>query len=104
MAKKYVPSGYQIIDLGSHDLSSAVTITKGTNADADVLIDLYEREKLIDKPILLKVHDSNGSYSCSGFMTYSGDTGLLCGIIASLVDIIIEFGSNEITIRIQDNN
>lgn len=73
MAKKYVPSGYQIIDLGSLDLSSNVTINKGENADADVLISLVSEGKLGKKPILLSLYDEDEDVQLSGFGIIVGE-------------------------------
>ena len=49
MAKKYVPSGYQIIDLGS--LTTA-TYDVGDNPNVDKLIEWFKKDDA--KPILLK--------------------------------------------------
>ena len=66
MAKKYSPNGYQIIDLGEHDLSSTILLTEGENADADVLIELRRTNRLWNKPILLKIYDTDGQISYVG--------------------------------------
>lgn len=60
MGKKYTPSGYQIIDLGTIDLSTTPKdILKGVNADVDKLIELYANGKLNNKPILLSFYAAN---------------------------------------------
>lgn len=75
MGKKYTPSGYQIIDLGIITVKTEqeVTINKGENTDADVLIDLSQRGRLADKPILLKFFDEEEDL-ISGFATLCGQT------------------------------
>lgn len=64
MAKKYIPSGYQIINLGELDLSSSVTLTDG---DAKILVDLFNEGELFKKPILLSIYDTNDSVQYMGF-------------------------------------
>lgn len=94
MAKKYSPSGYQIIDLGRHDLSSTITINKGENADADVLIDLYTRGKISDKPILIRI--VSGNSEMSGFCTRAGD--FLNLWVSSSESLRVELGIDELEI------
>ena len=66
MAKKYQPSGYQIIDLGTHDLSNAVTITASDNKDVLLLIENLQKES--PKPILFTIKNSDdGNSIISGF-------------------------------------
>jgi len=65
--------GYQIIDLGEVDLTDTVTINKGTNADADVLLDLSKRKKLHNKPVLLHLHEANSDMDITAFVTTTND-------------------------------
>jgi predicted nucleotidyltransferase len=61
MTKKYVPSGYQIINLGS--VADGDIIAKGTNSDVDLLIELAKEQKLTKKPILLSFIATNHDIS-----------------------------------------
>lgn len=77
MGKKYVPSGYQIINIGNIDLSSPLTFTKGdgSNKDIQLLIDIVEeitnKEEILKKPILFSCYDENRDSYYSGFLTQS---------------------------------
>ena len=74
MSKKYVPSGYQIIDLGSMDLISDVTLNKGTSEDVYILISLLYEDRLLNKPILLKLRDTDGDIKACGFCSATLDS------------------------------
>lgn len=101
MAKKYVPSGYQIIDLGAHDLSSPVTINKGENADADVLIELKDNGKLYSKPVLLHIADTDSGLDVMGFCVVNNDLDGLILWVTQTSDIIVEIQSTAITIQLE---
>lgn len=90
MAKKYVPSGYLIVNLG-HFQSLPVNISKGTNADADILMDNYD--KLDKKPILLSVND------VMGFATYDYDADTLI-LTSTNAKVVINLGDSDITINV----
>ena len=53
MGKKYVPSGYQILDLGT--LENEDEILNGQSEQRDILLELFRTERIINKPLLLKL-------------------------------------------------
>ena len=53
MGKKYVPSGYQILDLGT--LNDGDIIVNGQSEDRNVLLELFKTKRIIGKPLLLKL-------------------------------------------------
>lgn len=94
MSKKYVPSGYQIIDLGSIDLSDLPTSkTASDGEDFKILIDLAKQGKLASKPILCKYIASNSDMVCTEWGTIKGD-----GINLSSITISINVESEQIVI------
>lgn len=79
MAKKYVPSGYQIINLPDVELDDQghATINYGDYPDGDILIDLATSGLLGKKPILLNFID------VQGFATIVGENYIS---ISNLID------------------
>ena len=79
MAKKYVPSGYQIIDLGSHDLSSAVTLSSfegDTKVLHDLCVELLENyPNKVAKPFLIKIIETNTEQMIIGNPILDVDSG-----------------------------
>ncbi len=78
MAKKYVPSGYQIINLGDVNTSSSVTITNFVG-DYKILHDLFvksmESFPFITKPILLYLYDSTNIFQIIDIVNLTIDYG-----------------------------
>lgn len=81
MAKKYSPSGYQIINLGLLDLSSSITITDYDTEELKVLREVFlnfsnqnkKDEPIHVKPILLSITNSDSGISYCGFVNIVGD-------------------------------
>ena len=100
MAKKYIPSGYIIVDLGELDLSSPVTIT-----DEEVIKSLIENaRKEHSKPILLTFTDTDAEVRYSGFLVEFADIGMstertyhLNDAVAS-IEVYIYFETPSVTI------
>ena len=69
MGKKYVPSGYQIIDLDVTLVDGTVTLEKNNSDDAEKLIELCQEicEIGIKKPILLNLHDNTSDLHLCSF-------------------------------------
>ena len=55
MGKKYAPSGYQIIDLGTVNNEDVIVV--GQSEDRDLLLELFRTKRIIKKPLLLKLSD-----------------------------------------------
>ena len=78
--KKYVPSGYQIIDLGTIDLSNLpVTITASENEDVKTICEIVKEKRLSKKPILLAYTDQTGLRKV-GFCSIGTNNNLTNGI------------------------
>ena len=76
MSKKYVPSGYQIINLLSLAFETGDVVEYGKNEEVDILIDLYRRNELSKKPILLAVKPIDGDKR-EGFVTIKNDNTII---------------------------
>ena len=70
MGKKYVPSGYQIIDLDVTGLVDGDELP--INEDSETLKELFKNKQILNKPILL--HLKRGGSVHMGFVKTSGDT------------------------------
>ena len=93
MAKKYVPSGYQIINLNVEDKSSGVAFTPETDDEKLLLKILESRE--CKKPILL--HIKTSSYDLTGIAVFDTSTiSLLSGNIGTLVSEFISETSGKL--------
>ena len=84
MGKKYNPSGYQIIDLGEHDLSSTVQITSFDNPELQSLHDYIDnllkngqfettlgKEIKYLKPLFISIFDIDAEIGISGLCVLS---------------------------------
>lgn len=67
MSKKYIPSGYQIINVFTYDDEGTIKIRE--SEDKTILKEILKNG--INKPILLHLNDADGSlgYVISGFAT-----------------------------------
>lgn len=104
MAKKYVPSGYQIINIQIPDLfTECETYTRDDHPEFEELFKIVEQP--ISKPVLLTVTDSDGNIVSGLLNLYkSNDTTMNtfaliedCG--AGYIDVIkisIDLTANEI--------
>lgn len=70
MAKKYVPSGYQIINIDVTGLIDGDELP--VNEDTEILKELFESGKIHEKPILLCLDNGGGLHS--GFVNVSDAT------------------------------
>lgn len=66
--KKYVPSGYVIVNLGTIDLSNDSAEISGTTAES------IKSALKTKKPILLNIDDDNNGNSACGFCVQTGTT------------------------------
>ena len=71
MAKKYVPSGYQIINISLYDDDGDLQIQD--SEDKKVLEKIINENQLFNKPMLLKLHDDANDYDLMGFVIVSGE-------------------------------
>ena len=71
--KKYVPSGYQIINIDTTDKTSGTGFTPETD-DEKILYEILSSGKLEPKPILLKIKTS--VVSLCGYGVIVDDTNL----------------------------
>ena len=96
MAKKYVPSGYQIINL---DITATAfdgtpfTISAETE-DEITLCDILDDNKQYEKPILLKIHEKSQDYNLCGFVTCVDGTLILGDPTGTETSIKIENGED----------
>ena len=70
MTKKYVPSGYQIINLNVELSGGSKTLTANDGDDAKILLDLLKdltTNNILRKPILLKIYDVESDSSLCVF-------------------------------------
>ena len=84
--KKYVPSGYQIINLDCSALTSGDEIPSST--DSDLLKEILLAETKIHKPILLTVKTPNGYMNGIG-VHYQNYISLTMGNVGSSVTVSI---------------
>lgn len=68
MAKKYIPSGYQIINLNVTIDGGVITVKE--SEDEKILKDLLF-VSIITKPILLNIVDETNDYKSCGFAVWS---------------------------------
>ena len=87
MAKKYVPSGYQIININASDKTSGTPFDVETD-DEKVLFDLLSKE--ITKPILLYCVDTEEQEWIGIPVIFSGALCLSHGITGSTRQLVIE--------------
>ena len=79
MGKKYVPSGYQIIEIDINRLDGNNVLPKETE-DEKVLYDLFINKKLYQKPILLRILN-DGEILLNGFaVAYNVNTLFLTAV------------------------
>lgn len=88
MAKKYVPSGYQIINVGEMDLGSPITVSINDKPEYKILYDLIHSHEL-KKPILFNLYETN--------------EGLFAGFISSIGGFLI-FNSKDYELKISSPN
>ena len=95
MSKKYVPSGYQIIDLGSLDLSTSVTLSKETSEETQILYDILKGEE--NKPILLKLFEENSGALWNGVAVRNNDMCSLSFVSddASSINSVVIYAFND---------
>lgn len=109
MAKKYVPSGCQIIDIHINDLiAENVTYSRGENASIDQLLDYFTNS---DKPLLLTVTDGDGNKVSGYFSTYISvdKSECVCSIVKAIgdkyIDVVIisvDLTAGEVTIALHE--
>lgn len=87
MAKKYSPSGYQIINLDLSDKTKNVAFTPETD-DEKLLYELINKRS--DKIILLKVNDFDSTLHVGFCVMENTFYGFLYGTIGSFMQLIIE--------------
>lgn len=77
MGKKYTPSGYQIINLGSYsDGDGLITDAPlGYEDDAKLLFEILKKGSFIEKPVLIHVLEGNNVHFC-GLATGKDDDGM----------------------------
>ncbi len=97
MAKKYQPSGYLIVNLGSLDLSTINTLT---DANPEVKSLLEELQKEESKPIWLYVNDTDQGWIYVGICSRCGSRLSLMTINGDgdIVVITIMIGTNFIEV------
>ena len=88
MAKKYVPSGYQIINIDCSDKTSETPFDPITE-DEKLLFKIIN-DKKFDKPILLNVIDSSGIL-WTGFGVIH-DVSIILSLGQSLISFYISSG------------
>ena len=80
MAKKYTPSGYQIINLEVVD-NSGFTITPDDNEDSKILFDmmaLFLDKGILKKPILLHLTETTNGNSICGIAQVFASSEYMC--------------------------
>ena len=93
MAKKYIPSGYQIISIDVSDKSSGTGFTPETE-DEKILYEILSSSKFT-KPILLDI--DTGAYHYIGFAIIDSDNDKIClrfGELGTSVSETITHGVN----------
>ena len=73
MAKKYVPSGYQIINVVVNPDDTTKLID---SEDKKILKELLQNSEF-KKPVLLQIHDLVNGHDMSGFATFDSGTLIL---------------------------
>lgn len=94
MAKKYTPSGYQIITIDIADKTSGTDFTPVTE-DEKILLNIIDSgtKDILQKPILLNVLNS-GDIVISGYATMkSGGVSVSCGRNGDNL-VFVEFDKN----------
>ena len=91
MSKKYVPSGYQIINLNLSAQTSGTAFSVGTD-DEKLLCDILNSG--IKKPILLSIIDTSGDEWLGIPSYYDGVLSLTSGAIGSSTQIEISAPSS----------
>lgn len=85
--EKYIPNGYQIINLGDIDLTTTVTLN---DDNSKMLIELLKSKRLHSKPFLIHLHETNDDLDITGFaQTY--DTYIIMKYISDDVAEIRTF-------------
>lgn len=91
--EKYIPNGYQIINLGDIDLTTTVTLN---DDNSKMLIELFKSNRLYSKPFLIHLHETNDDIDITGFaQTY--DTYIIMKYISDDISEI-----RTITISVTD--
>lgn len=85
MAKKYIPSGYQIINLHAIDDGDGGAILEKTE-DYETLVEIFKSRK-ITKPFLLKLVDDVNSVNVVGFPTCAANVELFLHVGAAEIYI-----------------
>lgn len=103
MAKKYLPSGYQIINLDVVD-NSGFTISPDDNEDSKILFDvmtLFLDKGILKKPILLHLTETTNGNSVCGFAQVFASSEniceLQCGTGDNYVILTLSDGGNTIS-------
>jgi len=108
--EKYVPSGYQIIDIHINDLfTEKVSYSRGENADVDQLLDYFINGN--NKPLLLTITDGDKNMVSGYFSTYvsSDKSECVCSIVKGIGDkyidvvcVTVDLTANEVNIALQE--
>lgn len=93
MSKKYVPSGYQIIDLDLSAVTQSGDSVTPTTEDEKILANILNNGTM-NKPILLRIHNLGGFELC-GFGIMLGGTISLPSYSMSGFEVMIEGVSND---------
>lgn len=98
MAKKYIPSGYQIINISvtATALDGTPFSVTATTEDEKILCDLLEHDKQFTKPILLNFHEISNDYTLSGFVTCI-DGQIILGDISTTNNSLVKIEGNDET-------
>ena len=104
MSKKYIPSGYQIINLGDvglDDDNTEITLSKGFSDDVDSLIEWAIHG--CKKPVIIQLYDgySDVEYLTFPFITIKG-SDIYLRLVGTyyLIDILVDLESQEITVTL----
>lgn len=99
MAKKYNPSGYQIIDIDASDKTSGTAFDVVTE-DEKLLVEILTNG--VKKPLLMKVIDTAGDLWMGIPSFYDGVLTLSSGAIGSSTQLIIERSSSQLKITLAE--
>ncbi len=96
MGKKYMPSGYQIIDLKLMGSTVPWEISKDSSEDAKVLWETLTKHQQgeIVKPVLLHLYADNYGANITMLCTFMGDSIYFGDANSSYVGSIILNGNN----------
>lgn len=95
MAKKYVPSGYQIINITLIDDDGNLQIQD--SEDKKILEKIIKENQLFNKPMLLKLHDVVNDYDVMGFVLIGSENSFSIG--SKSYSYLFTYYSNEWSIE-----